>query len=652
MRRKIALISEHASPIAALGGIDFGGQNVYVAQVARNLAAMGWDVDVFTRKDNNSLPEIEEWENGVRIFHVPAGPQRHIPKEQMLPYMPEFAHYVQGIILRQPRPYDLIHANFFMSGMVAMEIKRKLNIPFVITFHALGRVRRKHQNKNDGFSDERFAIEEQIIAEADRIIAECPQDLEDLTALYAADPANISLAPCGFDPDEMWPVDKIAARKRLNLPVDERIILQLGRMVPRKGVDNAIRGLSRLVHHHNMPALLVIVGGDTDIPDPAATPEIARLQAIAHEEGVADRVIFAGRKARHVLRYYYSAADVFISTPWYEPFGITPVEAMACGTPVIGSNVGGIKYTIQDGKTGFLVTPDDPEALGDRLAQLYRSPEMLKRFRGQAIRRANQLFTWKKATDQLASVYEEVIGTALPEKTVYAAPLAVIEQNFHTAQDALEKSRQSLSEPILAAAQMMIESLTRGNKVLVCGNGGSAADALHFSSELIARFKAPTRPGLPFMALTADIATITAWANDVGYDGVFARQVEAFGQPGDVLFGISTSGNSSNLIQAFAYAQQRGIHCIGLIGGNGGELLPLSDVAILVPTQDKQRIQEIHLLVLHILSEIVENRFLVSEESVFSSKIHASSSWPLQSGAPIRVDYQQQNRMGGTYGVD
>jgi len=186
----------------------------------------------------------------------------------------------------------------------------------------------------------------------------------------------------------------------------------------------------------------------------------------------------------------------------------------------------------------------------------------------------------------------------------------------------------------------------------VCGNGGSAADALHFSSELIARFKAPARPGLPVMALTGDIATITAWANDVGYDGIFARQVEAFGQPGDVLFGISTSGNSNNLIQAFAYAQNHGIRCIGLIGGTGGDLLPLSDVAILVPTQDKQRIQEVHLLVLHILSEIVENRFLVSEESIFASKIQANPTWPLQSSAPIEVDYQQQNRMGGTYGVD
>lgn len=652
MRRKIALISEHASPVATLGGIDFGGQNVYVAQVARNLAAMGWDVDVFTRKDNNSLPEIEEWENGVRIIHVPAGPQRHIPKEEMLPFMQDFAHFVHGYILRQTRLYDLIHANFFMSGMVAVEIKRKLNIPFVITFHALGRVRRRYQNKNDGFPDERFAIEEQIITEADRIIAECPQDLEDLTSLYAADPAKIFLAPCGFDPDEMWPVDKIAARKRLSLPVDERIILQLGRMVPRKGVDNAIRGLARLMHEHNLPARLVIVGGDTDIPDPAATPEIARLQHIAREEGVEEQVIFAGRKARHILRYYYSAADVFISTPWYEPFGITPVEAMACGTPVIGSNVGGIKYTIQNEKTGFLVAPDDPQALGDRLAQLYSSPELFKRFRGQAIRRANHLFTWKKVTDQLISVYEDVIDTALPEKSTYAGTLGVIDQNFHTAQDTLEKSRQSLSEPIFAAVQMMIDCLSRGNKVLVCGNGGSAADSLHFSSELIARFKAPTRSGLPVLALTSDIATITAWANDVGYDGIFARQVEAFGQPGDVLLGISTSGNSNNLIQAFGYAQQRGIHCIGLLGGTGGDLLPLADISILVPTQDKQRIQEVHLLVLHIISELVENHFVLSEDRVFSSKIQSRSGWPLQSGAPIRVDYQPQNRMEGTYGAD
>ena len=369
MTKKIALISEHASPLATLGGVDNGGQNVYVAQVAKALAGLGYQVDVFTRRDDPELKEVLEWENNIRIIHVPAGPARYIHKETMLPYMKAFTRFMINFIRREGR-YDLIHANFWMSGLVASAIKHELNIPFVITFHALGRVRRVYQGKNDNFPDTRFEIEDQIIAAANRIIAECPQDQEDLTHLYQADPNRVTIVPAGFDPQEMEPINKIAARKQLGLPEDEHIILQLGRLVPRKGIDTVIHGLARLVRDYGIQARLVVVGGESENPDPSTTPELERLIKIAQDERVDNRVTFVGRRQRDVLKYYYSAADVFVSTPWYEPFGITPLEAMACGTPVIGSNVGGIKYTVADGKTGFLVPPKDPDALAARLAEL------------------------------------------------------------------------------------------------------------------------------------------------------------------------------------------------------------------------------------------------------------------------------------------
>src|SRR5262249_43770044 len=149
---------------------------------------------------------------------------------------------------------------------------------------------------------------------------------------------------------------------------DEPLILQLGRMVRRKGVENVIRGFACLLRRHGISARLLIVGGETSEPDPAATPEIGRLMSVAREEGVEGLVLFVGRRDREMLKYYYSAADVFVTTPWYEPFGITPVEAMACGTPVVGANVGGIKFTVRDGEAGYLVPPEDPEALAERLA--------------------------------------------------------------------------------------------------------------------------------------------------------------------------------------------------------------------------------------------------------------------------------------------
>ena len=241
----IALISEHASPLALLGGVDSGGQNVYVAQVARHLARLGHRVDVFTRRDDEHAPEIVEWEPGARVIHVPAGPATVVPKELLLDYMPAFTDWMSAWLCSAHPTYDLVHANFWMSALVAAELKASLGLPFAVTFHALGKVRRQHQGANDGFPDARFAIEERAVREADVLIAEAPQDEADLVALYDADPARIRLVPCGFDPDEFAPQDKIAARQKLGLPVDERIVLQLGRMVPRKGVENVVRGVAQ-----------------------------------------------------------------------------------------------------------------------------------------------------------------------------------------------------------------------------------------------------------------------------------------------------------------------------------------------------------------------------------------------------------------------
>ena len=410
MLKRIALISEHASPLALLGGVDGGGQNVYVGHLARRLADFGYEVDIFTRRDHPDPPDIVPWADQVRIVHVPAGPAAPVLKEELLPFMGEFADFLLGCT-RGRRPYDLVHANFFMSALVAAELKRASALPFVVTFHALGRVRKRHQGGQDTFPEERIAIEDRVVREADRIIAECPQDREDLISLYGADPTLLATVPCGFDPSEFWPMGRGRARRALGLDPDERIVLQLGRMVPRKGVDNVIRGLARLRHRHGLSARLLVVGGDSETPDPAITPEIGRLRTIADEEGVADAVTFVGSRGRDVLRYYYSAADVFVTTPWYEPFGITPVEAAACGTPVVGAAVGGIATTVVDGETGYLVPPHDPDALADRLARVFGEPELSRRMGQQAARHACRRFTWERVAGEIACVYDEVIAS-------------------------------------------------------------------------------------------------------------------------------------------------------------------------------------------------------------------------------------------------
>jgi D-inositol-3-phosphate glycosyltransferase len=405
MKRKIAFISEHASPLAVLGGVDSGGQNVYVAEICKSLAALGYIIDIFTRKDA-ALPQVVNWLPGIRVIHVDAGPAREVPKESLLGYMGEFTDSMVRFIERNRLDYELVHANFFMSGLVASDIKKRLGIPYVITFHALGKIRMIHQKEKDAFPVARLDIEQMIVNDADYIIAECPQDKQDLIEHYNADPSRITIIPCGFSSDEFYPAPRMEARKRLGLKKDEVVLLQLGRIVPRKGIDNVIRAMRFL---KDIPKVrLLVVGGSDEIPDFTRDAELRRLKEIAEQEGVSAAVEFVGRRSRQELRHYYQAADFFISTPWYEPFGITPLEAMACGTPVVGSDVGGIKYTVLHGQTGFLVPPHNPEQLANALLEGVSCPKKYQQLRENALKRVNENFTWTNVAKKAHRLYSRI----------------------------------------------------------------------------------------------------------------------------------------------------------------------------------------------------------------------------------------------------
>lgn len=413
--KRIAFISEHASPLANLGGVDTGGQNVYVAQLAMHLAQQGYQIDVFTRREDAAVDEVVDWMPNVRVVHVTAGPAKVIIKEDILQYMDEFKDNMVAFIINNHLHYGLVHANFFMSALVAMGLKQELDIPFVVTFHALGHVRKIHQAEQDKFPAERLVIEEAAVQEADHIIAECPQDRDDLVQYYNAPVNKITIIPCGFSSKEFYPISKIVARKILGLPQDDHLLLQLGRMVPRKGIDNVIRSLAQ-VKAEGKPVKLVVVGGEQDVLDEDCCPEYARLMAIAREHNVADSIIFTGRKSRSVLKFYYAAADVFITTPWYEPFGITPLEAMACGTPVIGANVGGVKYSVADGETGLLVNPHDPAMLGEKITTLLNDEALLKQMGANSIKRVNDHFTWASVASQVQQLYRKLLPVAKESK--------------------------------------------------------------------------------------------------------------------------------------------------------------------------------------------------------------------------------------------
>lgn len=402
---KVALISEHASPLAAVGGEYAGGQNIYVAKVALMLARLGHQVDVLTRRDHPDQPGCLDLTRGVRVVHLPAGPAQPLSKEGLLPFMPEFNRAAERLT-RHNGGYDVIHANFFMSGMAGMHLKETFDIPLVTTFHTLGLVRREHPGVADAFPAERVEIERQVMQVSDCVIAECPQDHEDMVRLYHADARRISMVPCGVDVEAFRPMDRRRARAALGLSPDEFVVLQLGRMVPRKGVDNVIRALAAM--DRKAPIRLLVVGGDHVSPDESRTPEIGRLSRLARCLGVHAQVTFVGQRRRDELPLYYAAADVFVTTPWYEPFGITPLEAMACGRPVIGSAVGGIQYTVVDGVTGYLVPPRDPQALAQKLADLHANPSL-----AEAMGRAGRIhvrrsFTWDQVVHELERIYRSV----------------------------------------------------------------------------------------------------------------------------------------------------------------------------------------------------------------------------------------------------
>ena len=408
-RLRVAMLSEHASPLAALGGEDAGGQNVYVAALARHLALRGLAVDVFTRRDAADLPATVALVPGVRVVHLTAGPAAPLPKDALWPLMPAFRDAFLRFAATTEARYDVLHSHFWLSGWVAVELRRLLGLPVVQIFHALGATKRREQGGNDGSPPERLEVERRVVREADALIAQCPSERAELISDYGADPDRIALVPGGVDLTLFRPLARAEARWRLGLPVDGPLAVYVGRLVARKDVGNVVRALARLGPGPvgAVPRLLV-VGGAGDAADPVATPEIGVLRRLAEELGVAGRVQFAGRRPSGALRDYYCAGDVAVTTPWYEPFGLTPLEAMACGRPVVGSAVGGLTFTIRDGETGFLVPPRDPVALAERLARLWADPALAAGMGAAARRHVERHFPWSATAAAVAGLYAAV----------------------------------------------------------------------------------------------------------------------------------------------------------------------------------------------------------------------------------------------------
>ncbi|TQO21690.1 glycosyltransferase [Paramicrobacterium agarici] len=392
---RIAMISEHASPLAALGGVDAGGQNVHVAALSLALGRLGHDVTVYTRRDDIALPDRVPMAPNVEVAHVTAGPVEPIPKDDLLPYMSELA---DGVVADwRTRKPDVVHSHFWMSGVAALDASHRTGVPMVHTFHALGVVKRRHQGADDTSPRERRWLEPRVGREADGIVATCSDEAFELKALGVPF-ERITVAPCGVDLETFTAEGPVATRGRPHR------ILAVGRLVKRKGIDTVIDALTRL----HADTELVIVGGPGTVDETMTDAEARRLRDIAIERGVDDRVVFAGQLSREDMPTMLRSADAVVCTPWYEPFGIVPLEAMACGVPVVAAAVGGLTDTVVDGVTGRLVPPKDPEALAETLDELVVDADTIRDYGLAGRERVESRYAWSRIAADTAETYRTV----------------------------------------------------------------------------------------------------------------------------------------------------------------------------------------------------------------------------------------------------
>ncbi|MBY4127592.1 glycosyltransferase [Rhodococcus fascians] len=392
---KIALVSEHANPLAALGGVDAGGQNVHVAELAKALAVQSHDVTVYTRRDSATAPETVVTDAGFTVVHVPAGPPCSIPKDDMLPYMVEFGDFLaERWSVSRP---DVAHAHFWMSGIATRRAAERVGIPHAITFHALGEVKRRHQGAADTSPPDRIAIERELACGAKRVIATCSDEAFELTRM-GTDRSRISVVPCGVDLEMFCPTGPALRR-----PTEQRFrVVTVGRMVRRKGFATVIEALP------HMPDVELVVVGGPEAGHFQMDPEVARLTRTAVRLGVRDRVRFVGQVSRESMPALLRSADTVVCAPWYEPFGIVPLEAMACGIPVVASAVGGLLDTVVDGGTGTLVPPRDPVSVANAVNRLLADHPLRERFSASARQRAPR-YSWSRIADDTVRAYSRIL---------------------------------------------------------------------------------------------------------------------------------------------------------------------------------------------------------------------------------------------------
>ncbi|MDL1910643.1 glycosyltransferase family 1 protein [Chloroflexi bacterium CFX6] len=410
---RIAMLSYHTCPLATLGGKDTGGMNVYVRELTRQLGRLGVHVDVFTRSQDEHVPHVlHDLGYGNRVVHVPAGPETPLPKQELANHIPEFVEGVKAFACEKGIKYDLIHSHYWMSGLAAASLSDLwAGAPILHMFHTLGEMKnRVARTEAEREGEYRINGERQVLRRANRIVVATLAELTQLRFLYKADASKLVVIPPGVDVSHFYPIPSDEAKMYVGLKPEDRMVLFVGRIEPLKGVDTLIQAMCCLqLKDKRRPVHLAIIGGDPSASREQMTAEMARLQKLCDELAMGQTVVFLGMRDQDKLPYYYSAAEVLVMPSHYESFGMVALEAMACGTPVIASEVGGLAYLVRDGETGFTIPDQEPEKLCEKISWLLNDPELHESMSRRAVEYA-QDYAWEKIVKQIVETYQGLIG--------------------------------------------------------------------------------------------------------------------------------------------------------------------------------------------------------------------------------------------------
>jgi D-inositol-3-phosphate glycosyltransferase len=413
--KRIAMLSVHTCPLATLGGKETGGMNVYVRDLSRELARRGVYVDVFTRSQNPHLPHIMHslGETG-RVIHIPTGPEEPYNKNLVFDHLPEFVDNVLAFAQREGITYDVIHSHYWLSGWAARDLRDEWSrqgreAPIIQMFHTLGHVKNQIAAPSERESQRRIDKETEIVGFVDHIVAATPAEERQLVRYYSADRRKITIIPPGVDTELFHPHSPEDAKSRLGVKPCNRMLLFVGRIEPLKGVDTLMRAMALLAHERPAWAgniCVAIIGGD---PDTSENEELERLKTIRAELGITDLVTFLGARDQDKLHHYYSAAEMVIMPSHYESFGMVALEAMACGTPVIASEVGGLAHLVRNGKNGLHVPNGNPVELAKAIARLVDDHELRERL-GQRAHQYAQQYSWECIADRIQALYRKALA--------------------------------------------------------------------------------------------------------------------------------------------------------------------------------------------------------------------------------------------------